>query len=227
MTFAEALPLFAQAGGGFAPAGGGGAAGGGMSDTEAIIFIVIYAIAIIAALAIAILYMMSLSRALQQCAPRNRTMEPGQVWLNFIPCFGLVWMFITVSRIAESLSNEFRDRGMRSEGDFGRGIGITYLVLNLTSVIPIVGYATSLAGLVCWIIYWVKIAGYTKQLREGESFRDDEDREYRRRYDEGDYRPERDRDDDRDDDRPSRRRRDEPEDDLDDDRPSRRRRDDD
>lgn len=216
MPFAEVVFPFAQAGGGFGgAAAGGGAGGAGLDEATTVIMLVVYAIMFVVAIAIAILYMMALSRALQQCAPRNRTMEPGQVWLNFIPCFGIVWIFITVNRIAESLDNEFRDRGMRRDGDFGKNMGITYNVLNLVSVIPIIGYLTSIGALVCWIIYWVKIAGYTKQLREGESYRDDEDDSYRRRYDdEGD--------------RPSKRRRDEDEDDGDegDDRPSKRRRDD-
>lgn len=230
MTFAVAGTLFAQAGGGRF-GGGGGGAGAGPDEAMMVVILVAEVIALIVGIAVSILYYLTLSRALQQCSPRNRTMEPGQVWLNFIPCFNLVWIFITVSRIAESLSNEFHDRGMRSEGDYGRGLGITTYVLALCGIIPFIGPFISLGAMVCWIIYWVKIAGYSKQLREGESYRDDEDRAYRRDKDDRDdddrpsKRSRRD-DDEEEDDRPSkRRRRDDDEDE--DDRPSKRRRRDD
>jgi hypothetical protein len=32
-------------------------------------------------------------------------MEPGMVWLNLIPVLSLVWQFITVIRVAESLES--------------------------------------------------------------------------------------------------------------------------
>ena len=107
--------------------------------------------------------------------------------VNLIPCFNIVWIFITVTRLADSLRDEFDDRRLRGDGDFGRSLGITYNVLNLLGAIPYIGAIFSIAGLVCFIIYWVKIAGYSRQL-----FEDTEDRY--NSYDERD-----DRHDDRDD----------------------------
>jgi hypothetical protein len=176
------------------------------------------AVILAVALVIQIFYLLTLSRALRRCRPRNRRMEPGQVWLNLIPCFNIVWIFITVTRLADSLRDEFDDRRLRADGDFGRTLGITYNVLNLLGAIPYIGAIFSLAGLVCFILYWVKIAGYSRQLLE-----DSEDRynSYDERDDEGDDRGYKDREGD---DRPSRRRR--YEDDEYEDRPRRRRDDD-
>ncbi len=129
------------------------------------------AVILAVALVIQIFYLLTLSRALRRCRPRNRRMEPGQVWLNLIPCFNIVWIFITVTRLADSLRDEFDDRRLRADGDFGRTLGITYNVLNLLGAIPYIGAIFSMAGLVCFIIYWVKIAGYSRQL-----FEDDEER---------------------------------------------------
>jgi hypothetical protein len=232
MTFAEALPLFAQAGGGFG--GGGGAAA--TDTTTSLIIIAVELVILVVAIVVAVMFYLTLSRALQQCSPRNRLMEPGMVWLNFIPCFNFVWIFFTVIRVSDSLRNEFEDRGMRVDGDCGKGIGITYAVLKAVSIIPLVNYVSSWAALVFLIIYWVKIAGLSKQLQEGGGYRneDEDDRPSRRRRDERedeeDDRPSRRRREEPEDDpedRPSRRRREEPEDDLDDDRPRRRRREDD
>jgi hypothetical protein len=223
MPFAQLL----QAGPGpRGPGGpGGGPGAGGPPDEFFIVLIVVVVVALAVGIAIAVLFLLTLSRALQQCRPRNRTMEPGQVWLNLIPCFSLVWMFITVNRIAESLDNEFYDRRLRGDGDFGKTIGTIYCVCNVLGFVPYVNSITGIVGLVCFIIYWVKIAGYSRQLREEEGGtledRDDYDdrddrRGRRKRYDdEDDY-----------DDRPRQRKRSD-DDDYDDDRPSRRRRRDD
>jgi len=103
-------------------------------------------------------------------------MEPGQVWLNLIPIFNIVWQFITVSRVADSLRNEFYDRGWHERNeDYGRGIGTAYCVLNIISAIPYIGGIFALGALVCFIIYWVKIANYSGQLAARTGYHDDYD----------------------------------------------------
>lgn len=199
MTFAEVGVLFAQQGG-FNNAGGGGGNGG--DAAAAIGMMACYAVIGIAALVLHILFALNLSRTLQLCDPRNRVFEPGQVWLNFIPLFNVVWIFITVFRVAETLDAEYRDRGLRGDGDFGKTNGLVCCISAIVGCSPV--------ALIFYIIYWVKMAGYRKELTETASGAD--------RYGEDDDRPSR------------RRRRDHDEDDRDeeDDRPSRRgRRDDD
>jgi hypothetical protein len=125
----------------------------------------IFAVIMLIALIPAILFLLSLQKTLQRCAPESRTMQPGQVWLMLIPLFGVVWIFITVSRIASSLRNEFVRRQLPlAEAEPGKNLGLAMCILNLTGIIPIVGLVTGLAGFVCWILYWVKISGYSKQL---------------------------------------------------------------
>ncbi|MBP3956638.1 hypothetical protein J8F10_15295 [Gemmata sp. G18] len=178
-----------------------------------VLFLVVFIIALVlVGLLPQIFYLLTLQKALSRCRRRNRTMEPGMVWLNLIPLFGLVWMFITVSRITESLDNEFYDRGRHRRGeDYGKSLGVAYCSLFVAGVIPYCGAIFSIAGLVCWIMYWVKIAGYSGQLVA---------REYDDRYDEDDrYADE--------DDRPAPRRRDRDDERYEDDRPTRRPREDD
>ena len=110
-------------------------------------------------------------------------MEPGQVWLNLIPFFNMVWMFITVIRLSESLDREYRDRRLPGDGDFAKQTGIIYLVLSIIGC--------GCIGIIFYIMYWSKISGYGKELRADGGSRG------------------RDRGDDRGDDRPSRRRREE------------------
>jgi hypothetical protein len=39
-------------------------------------------------------------------------------------------------------------------------------ILACCSIIPFLGVLCSLGALVCWILYWVKIAGYSAKIAE-------------------------------------------------------------
>ena len=191
MLLLQLAPLFGQVNR-QPPAQQGDAAG-------AIGVLVCYGVVIVVAIIIHIFFLLTLSRCLAQCSPRNRTMEPGAVWLNLIPLFNLVWMFITIFKLSDSLRNEYRDRGMRSDDpEFGKMMGILYMVFN---------FLCGFVALVFFIIYWIKIAGYKNELMShgrggAEDDYDDGPRRGRRRrdeddeYDDEDDRPRRRRDDD-------------------------------
>jgi hypothetical protein len=111
-----------------------------------------------------IFFILTLQKALERCAPQIRTITPGAVWLLLIPLFNLVWMFIVVVRISETLGNEFRRRKLEREPSPGQAVGLASCALFLGGFIPFIGILARLAALVCWIIYWVKIAGYSAEL---------------------------------------------------------------
>ena len=191
-----------------------------------------------------------------------------------IPILGIVigiaasiWDLVMVLKIGSSLKQEFEDRGWRTDGEgFGKIVGLIWCIGQLTTlplslVMNIIGpqfgdpaiavavgvilIALGLAIFICWIVYWIQMAGYGRRLREGKrgyrrgSIEDDYDDEFRpsrRRYDEDDddddsYTRRRGRDED-DDDQDGfnfnrSRKRDDDEHDEDEDRPRRRSRDDD
>jgi hypothetical protein len=178
------IALFAQRGGG----GGGGGAGGGAGG----LCCCGVAIAIIAVgMLISIMYLLALSRCIAQISPRNQPMSPGMVWLVLIPIFGPIWLIITMFKLADSLATEYRQRGMRGDGDFGKMAAILYLI----------GMVVPLVGLIGFIMHWMKVSGYTQELmRRPYDDYDDEDEE-----EEEEERPRsrrrRARDDDDDDDR--------------------------
>lgn len=112
-----------------------------------------------------IFYLITLQNTLNAISIENRRMTPGQVWLSLIPLFGLIWQIIIVTRLAESLKDEFAKRGIKTEEELpGRAIGLAYSILFCCSIIPFLGYLTSLGGLICWIVYWVKINDYKNRL---------------------------------------------------------------
>jgi len=115
-------------------------------------------------LAVGIFYILTLQKALNRCAPENRAMEPGMIWLLLIPCVNMVWHFFVVLNLAKSLGAEFQKRGIAEEPEPGKVIGLVASILWCCGWIPLLNYLTGPAALVCWIIYWVKIAGFSKKL---------------------------------------------------------------
>jgi hypothetical protein len=113
----------------------------------------------------AIFYLLTLQRALQRCAEQCRTTSPGSVWLMLIPLFNFVYSFILVGHMASSLRNEFVRRSIPDvDAEPGKSVGIAMCVLNVASIIPIVGVFAGIAGFVCWIIYWVRISNYSNRI---------------------------------------------------------------
>ena len=140
-----------------------------MNSDMAEIIIAVSVFVMVAGIVVGVFFMLSLQRALRLCAPQNRTLAPGKVWLCFVPLFGIAWIFVVVSRVASSLRLEFESRQAPPE-DYGRSIGLAYCILAVISIIPVLGVVTGLAGLVCWIVYWVKISNYSWTLEQGGAF---------------------------------------------------------
>jgi hypothetical protein len=115
----------------------------------------------------AIFFLITLQRALERCAPESRAMSPGTVWLWLIPLFSLVWQFPMVINIAKSLHNEFVRRNLPvSEPEPGKSLGLAMCILWIVGIVPVIGIVAGLAGMVCWILYWVKITEYSRMLKE-------------------------------------------------------------
>lgn len=130
----------------------------------AIIAIVIFAIII--GLIPVIFYLLTLQNTLKAVSPSNQKMPPGQVWLLLIPLFGIVWHFIIVQRMAESIKAEFDMRGqMPKEDKPAYSVGLAMCICQCCSIIPFLGWLASLAYIVLWIIYWVRVSEYKKQLQ--------------------------------------------------------------
>ncbi len=108
-----------------------------------------------------IFYLLTLQRTLLAISVENRRMEPGQVWLSLIPVFNLVWVFIVVNRLAESIAAECQLLNIPSaETNPTQGIGTTKNILRLCTMIPLVGILAGFGYIVCWILHWVKVHEY-------------------------------------------------------------------
>ncbi len=136
----------------------------------------------------AILFFLSQQRILQVIRPGNREMSSGSVWLQLVPVFGMVWQFFVVIRIARSISNEMASKISESILENSQvqikgtdesstytiglaycilttlGIILNYLTLHSSSPLNISGSFFILTGMVCWIIYWVRIVNTKNKL---------------------------------------------------------------
>lgn len=129
-----------------------------------LIFVVVFVLFLVPM----ILFLLTQQNTLKSIRPDNRRMQPGEVWLQLIPLFNIVWQFIVVSRISESIRNEINDRTNNSflgaanpvfTNDLDLrptySIGLAYCILGLCGFIPYLGLLASIAALVCWITYWI------------------------------------------------------------------------
>jgi MFS family permease len=141
-----------------------------MGSDVGLVIMATVAVLMLVGFGIGIAYLLTLQRAVERCAPQNRALYPGQVWLSLIPLFNIVWQFILVSRIADTLSREFAARSTPPApvpDNYGRSVGLAMCVLGIVSFIPYLGILTGLASFVCWIVYWVKVSGYSRALALG------------------------------------------------------------
>jgi O-antigen/teichoic acid export membrane protein len=141
-------------------------------EEDIVVFIILVAFVIF------IIFLVTQQNVLKAIQPHNRKMSPGEVWLQLIPLFNFVWIFIVVTRISDSIRQEFRDRqenaflGLPNPEimeELNRrptyDVGMAYAVFTVCSVVPyIFGAMASLVALICWIIYWVKLAEYKNKL---------------------------------------------------------------
>lgn len=94
--------------------------------------------------------------SLARIPAEHRKMEPGQVWLLMIPCWGVVWNFFVFQRVPESFQSYFASIGRQDLGDCGKQIGLWYAICGACAFVPFLGYLAGPAGFVLLILNLVK-----------------------------------------------------------------------
>ena len=146
--------------------------------TEEIFLFLFVGLFLLGILVVYIFFLIEQQNLLKVIQPENRLMKPGEVWLQLIPLFNFVWQFIVVIRISDSIQREYASW----ENDNVLGlpdaqvahvlntrptyeIGIAYCVLNCCQLIPLVRTFAGIAGVVCWIIYWVRLVEFRRSIQ--------------------------------------------------------------
>jgi len=115
------------------------------------------------ALAIAIFYILTMQKALGLAGERHQKMKPAMVWLMLIPLFNLVWHFFVVKHVSDSIKSWAAENG-KSVEDAGYTIGLIACIAQCCGLIPLINVLAGPVALVCFIIWWVKIAGFNKLM---------------------------------------------------------------
>ncbi|HEY4291165.1 MAG TPA: hypothetical protein VGN00_28890 [Puia sp.] len=98
-----------------------------------------------------VFFLLTQQNTLKAIRSDNRRLHPGQVWLQLIPIFNFYWIFVVVSRIADSITKEKMSLlddsilgvpDLNAEGATGKGptykIGIAWCALYLSFPVGIV-----------------------------------------------------------------------------------------
>ena len=112
-----------------------------------------------------IFYLITLQSTLKAISEENRKMPPNNVWLQLIPLFGIVWHFIIVKNMADSISAEANLKNIKiDEQKPAYNIGLAMCILNCFFIIPYLNILTGIASLICFILYWTKINSYKSKI---------------------------------------------------------------
>jgi hypothetical protein len=119
----------------------------------------------IGVIVVGIMYLLALQKAFDAISDENRQMSSGQVWLLLIPLFNIIWAFIVTIKLADSFRAEFDKLNIDyNEPRPTFNIGIAKSVLSICGWIPVLGALASIASLICWIVYWVKVTECRKLI---------------------------------------------------------------
>lgn len=112
---------------------------------------------------IAVFYILTMQKALNLAGERHQKMQPGMVWLMLIPLFNLVWHFFVVKNVSESIKSWAAESGAKVD-DAGYTVGLIACIAQCCGIVPVVNILAGPVGLVCVIIWWVKVAGFNKLM---------------------------------------------------------------
>lgn len=110
------------------------------------------------------LWLVVMQRALEILPPEQK-MPPKNVWLAFIPFFGLYWQFEVVRVVADAMGREYIRRGIiPREPRPGFSSGLSANIMICCAVLPNFGLLVALTGNISRVIHLYKIRNYTEEL---------------------------------------------------------------
>ena len=116
-------------------------------------------------------FLLNLQTLLSRCIRPIAECLPGWCGSTSSRYFNLGWFVYTVIKVKESVRAEFESRGWCPDGDLGYNVGLTtgilWIAAHFIGWIPFIGWVLPLAGVICWIIYWLKTSDLKNRLDTG------------------------------------------------------------
>jgi hypothetical protein len=97
----------------------------------------------------------------------HQKLPPFLVWFAVLPCVHLVLYLILVLTIPQSFKAALSSRGRSDFGDCGSRIGICFVIAEFLRLIPCIGLLFGLCGLVCLVMFIVKLRKMKAALLAG------------------------------------------------------------
>lgn len=114
-----------------------------------------------------IMHLITMSSALNAIPQPLRKIPSGNVWLILIPLFGLVYHFIVIGAVSDSIKAEFMRRNVsRDEDRPGYNTGLTACILLVCGIIPWLGLVISIIGFIFMLMYMNRIKAYTRYFEQ-------------------------------------------------------------
>ena len=105
-----------------------------------------------------------LARVLKRIPEESRFSKPWHPWLLLVPMFNLVWAFILLPRISDSLQAELMTDADRSMGDCGRTFGLAHAGCRLALVLSFFPVLFAAAALVFLILYVLRVSELSRRI---------------------------------------------------------------
>jgi len=125
-------------------------------------------------ISLAIWYLNTLANTLKAINIKNRKITPMDVWMLMIPFFNYYYYFVVTKRLSQSIENELKSHSIPTHKplyDFGIVTAAAFSINGITSILTrfslfpeVMSLGISLVAITIWIIYWVQVAGFKKQL---------------------------------------------------------------
>ena len=113
------------------------------SPAELLFVLAFYGVLIFVAVAINLLICYLLYNSVKSLPKQFQQAPAGQAFLLMIPLFGLVWLFLYLPKVSRSFQEFFRVHRQQSD-DCGEQLGLWWAILSACSIIPCVGFFTSI-----------------------------------------------------------------------------------
>lgn len=97
-------------------------------------------LAYLAAIGIFVAYVWKLHSLLLRCAPENRALRPGLLWLQIVPVFGAIWQFFVVRALSTTLETEYLSRGWQIASRPARSLGLGKAIVDTLALIHVVAF---------------------------------------------------------------------------------------
>lgn len=115
---------------------------------------------LLGAFCIAVPFLVTMRQCLDQMAPDSRRISTTQLWLNLIPLFNLVWVFVTAYRFRQSMVAEQRRRpGVAVFDHWDKGLLTSALFVGFVLTLPFGSWNWLMFG--TWVLalalYWKDI----------------------------------------------------------------------